>query len=56
MHLDQSCLFIVWTQKIKIKTNKLKSLFFVLGRVNYILHKLSGNTNHVQFQLYMSPW
>jgi hypothetical protein len=24
--------------------------------MNYIFHKLSGNTKHVQFQLRMSPW
>jgi hypothetical protein len=24
--------------------------------MNYIFHKLSVNTEHVQFQLHMSPW
>ena len=25
-------------------------------QVNYIFHKLSGNTKHIQFQLHMSRW
>jgi hypothetical protein len=30
--------------------------FFSFRRVNYIFHKLSVNTKHVQFRLRMSPW
>jgi hypothetical protein len=30
--------------------------FFSFRQVNYIFHKLSVNSNHVQFQLCMSPW
>jgi hypothetical protein len=29
---------------------------FSFKQVNYIFHKLSVNTKHIQFRLYMSPW
>jgi hypothetical protein len=38
-----------------VKKNNFVSIFSS-RRVNYIFHKLSVNTKHVQFRLCMSPW
>jgi hypothetical protein len=37
------------------KRNISFSIIF-FGQMDYIFHKLSGNTKHVNFQLHMSPW
>jgi hypothetical protein len=42
-----------WTACVKIY---LFISIFSFRRVNYIFHKLSQNTKHVQFWLCMSPW
>jgi hypothetical protein len=44
---------LVWAACVK-KNNFIS--FFSFGQVNYIFHKLSVNTKHVQFRLCMSSW
>jgi hypothetical protein len=54
---------IPWDQKLanKVVWAECEKIFYFFsiisfGQVNYIFHKLFGNTKHVQFRLHISPW
>jgi hypothetical protein len=61
LRLQQLTPKIPWDQKLvdcclDSLCEEKKNSIFSFRRVNYIFHKLSVNTKHVQFRLHMSPW